>query len=100
MEEVRGVVIWAVIGLVLWVYFILVWIRVLIEITRMFARHWRPVGVTAVGLEVVYVTTDVAIRPIRRLIPPVRIGTVRLDLSVLILLIAILALRALVLSLP
>jgi YggT family protein len=94
------VLVWHIVALVLWVYYIVVWVRVLVEITRMFARRWRPVGVTAVGLEVIYASTDLALRPIRRLCPPVRIGTVRLDLSVLILLLAILALRWLVLSLP
>ena len=59
--------VWQIIALVLWVYFILVWVRVLIEITRMFARRWRPAGVAAVGLEVVYASTDVTLRPIRRL---------------------------------
>jgi YggT family protein len=94
------VLVWDIIGLVLWVYFIVVWVRVLIEIVRIFARRWRPVGVAAVGLELVYVSTDLTLRPLRRLIPPLRVGTVRLDLSVLILLIGILALRELVLSLP
>jgi YggT family protein len=88
----------AIIALVLWVYYIVVWSRVLVEITRMFARRWRPAGIAAIGLEVVYASTDVALRPIRRLCPPVRIGTVRLDLSVLILLLTILALRWLVQS--
>ncbi len=92
--------VWSIIALVLWVYYILVWARVLVEITRIFARRWRPVGVAAVGLEAVYVSTDLTLRPIRQVCPPVRIGTVRLDLSVLILLIAILTLRWVVLSLP
>ena len=86
-------VIWQSIALVLWVYYIVVIVRVVIEITRMFARNWRPAGVAAVGVEVVYSSTEAALRPIRRLCPPVRIGTVRLDLSVLILLLAIVALR-------
>ncbi len=92
--------VWKVIALVLWVYYIVVWVRLLIEITRMFARRWRPVGVTAVGLEIVYASTEVALRPIRRLCPPVKVGTVRLELSIPILLIAILVLRWVVLSLP
>jgi YggT family protein len=92
--------IWEIIALVLWVYYILVWARIIIEVTRMFARRWRPAGVAAVGLEVVYSSTDLALRPIRKLCPPVRIGSVSLDLSVLILLLAILALRYLVLRLP
>jgi YggT family protein len=92
--------VWQIIALILQVYYILVLARILIEVTRMFARNWRPVGVAAVGLEVVYSSTDPALRPIKRLCPPVRIGTVSLDLSVLILLLVILALRWLVLSLP
>jgi YggT family protein len=91
--------VWQIIGLVLWVYFIVIWVRVLIEITRMFARRWRPVGVTAIGLEVIYASTDVVLRPIRRLVPPIRIGTVRLDLSVMILLLVIIVLQRLVQSL-
>jgi YggT family protein len=91
--------VWQIIALVLWVYFIVIWVRILIEITRQFARSWRPVGVAAVGLEVIYASTDVVIRPIRRLIPPIRIGAVTIDLSVMILLLAIIALRVLVLSL-
>jgi YggT family protein len=84
---------WSIVALVLWLCYWVVWARILIEITRIFARRWRPAGLAALGLEVVYASTDVALRPIRRLCPPVRIGTVRLDLSVLILLLVILALR-------
>ncbi len=91
--------VWAIIALVLWVCFILVWVRLIVEVTRMFARRWRPAGVAAIGIEIVYSSTDLALRPLRRLLPPLRVGTVSLDLSVPILIIAILALRAVVLSL-
>jgi YggT family protein len=84
---------------VLYLYFLLIVARVVIDVTRQFARSWRPAGVAAVGLEVVYSSTDPPVKLFRRLIPPVRLGPVSLDLSVWILLIAILALRWLALSL-
>jgi YggT family protein len=86
-------VLWNVVSLVLWIYYVLVIARLIIEITRQFARSWRPVGATAMGLELVYISTDPPLRAIRRVCPPVRIGSVSLDLSVMILLLAILALR-------
>jgi YggT family protein len=84
---------WNSIGLVLWMYYILVVARLVVEITRQFARTWRPAGLAAIGVEAVYVSTDPPLRAIRKVCPPVRIGTVSLDLSVMILLLAILALR-------
>jgi YggT family protein len=84
---------WHSVGLVLWIYYLLVIARLLVEIVRQFARAWRPAGVAAVGVELVYVSTDPPLKAIRKVCPPVRIGTVSLDLSVMILLLAILALR-------
>lgn len=80
-------------------YIILILARFVIEATRQFARRWRPVGVAAVGIELVYLTTDPPVRLLRRLIPPVRLGSISLDLSILILLLVILALYWVVLSL-
>ena len=77
----------------LYLYSSLILARVVIETTRQFARTWRPAGVAAVGIEVVYLTTDPPVKPLRRLIPPLRLGSVSLDLSILILLLAILGLR-------
>ncbi len=81
-----------VVGYVLYLYIVVILARVVAEATRQFARSWRPVGVAAVGLEMVYVATDPPIKALRRLIPPLQIGGVRLDLSIMILLLAILAL--------
>ena len=86
--------VWSVVALVAYVLLVSVLIRVVIEVTRSFARTWRPAGATAVGLELVYTFTDPPIRLLRRVIPPLRIGQVSIDLSVLVLLIALSILRA------
>jgi YggT family protein len=90
---------WDIVGYVLYVYLLVILARFVVEITRQFARAWRPAGVAAVGLELVYVATDPPIRLLRRLIPPLQLGSVRLDLSIMILLLGILAAYWVVLSL-
>ena len=90
---------WSLVAFALYLYLLLVLTRIVIDVTRQFARSWRPVGVTAIGLEVVYATTDPPVRLLRRLIPPLRLGPLSLDLSIMILWIAILVLRSVALSL-
>ncbi|WP_375490205.1 YggT family protein [uncultured Jatrophihabitans sp.] len=85
--------VWGVVGYVLYVYILLVLARICLEITRQFARKWRPAGVAAIGVELVYVTTDPPIRLLRRLVPPLQLGSVSLDLSVIIVLIVLFALQ-------
>jgi YggT family protein len=55
-------------------------------VVRGFARDWRPVGGTAVSLELMYRVTDPPVKLLKRLIPAVRIGNISLDLSMMILL--------------
>ena len=90
---------WSVVAYVLYLYLLLVLARFVIEFTRQFARAWRPAGVAAIGLEAVYLATDPPIRLLRRLVPPVRLGSVSLDLSIILLLLAILALQWVALTL-
>jgi YggT family protein len=90
---------WSVLAYLFYVYVVFVLARIVVEVTRQFARSWRPVGVAAIGIEVVYVATDPPVRLLRRLIPPLRLGRVSLDLSVIILLLAILGLERIALSL-
>jgi YggT family protein len=78
---------------VLYLYLVVVLARLVVECTRQFARSWRPVGVAAIGLEIVYAVTDPPIKLLRRLVPPLHLGGVSLDLSILILLLAIIGLR-------
>jgi YggT family protein len=92
-------VFWDVVAYVLYVYLLVVLARFVIEFTRQFARSWRPAGIAAVGVEAVYVVTDPPIRLFRRLVPPIRLGSVSLDLSIILLLLTILALRWVALTL-
>jgi YggT family protein len=81
-------VVGSVIEIVLWVFIALLWIRFVVDWVQIFARAWVPRGVMLVLLEAVYSTTDPPIKALRRVIPPLRIGSLALDLSFLIVMIA------------
>ena len=55
----------------------------------MFARSWRPHGIVLVLLEMIYTVTDPPLKALRRVIPPLRLGSISLDLSFLVLIIAV-----------
>jgi YggT family protein len=75
-----------VIHTVLWVFIALLWVRFVFDWVQAFARSWTPRGPLLVVLEVVYSMTDPPIRALRRVIPPIRLGGVALDLSLLLVL--------------
>ena len=56
---------------------------------QIFARDYRPGGFTLILFEFIYTVTDPPIRGLRRIIPPLQLGGVRLDLAVLVLFIGI-----------
>ena len=79
----------AVLGLVYFVlllFFLLLLARLVFDYVMMFARSWRPSGVVAVGLEVVYSVTDPPLKALRRVIPPLRLGSFSIDLGFMVLL--------------
>jgi len=90
---------WGFVGYGLYLCVLVILARFVIDMTRQFARSWRPAGVAAIGIEVVYLVTDPPIRAIRKLVPPLRIGSVSLDLSIMILLFGILGLQWVALTL-
>ena len=90
---------WAIISAVLLVFLILLFARFVVDWVMVLARSWRPSGLVAAGLEVVYSTTDPPLKAVRRVIPPLNLGTIRLDLGVMVLLIAVVILRGITTSL-
>ena len=77
----------SVVYLVLWLFLALLFVRFIVDWVQVFARSWTPTGPVLVVLEVVYTITDPPILFFRRFIPPLRIGSVALDLSFMIVLI-------------
>jgi len=72
----------------LWIFIALMWIRFVVDWVQVFARSWTPTGFLLVVLEIVYSATDPPIKALRRVIPPLRIGTVAIDLSFIIVMIS------------
>ena len=66
---------------IVWVFLILLFVRLVVDWVQIFARQWTPSGVLLVVLEGVYTVTDPPIKAVRRYVPPLRIGQVALDLS-------------------
>jgi YggT family protein len=63
--------------------------RLIIDYVRMFARNWRPNSFLIAVFEVIYSVTDPPMKFVGRFVPPLRLGGVSLDLSFIVLLIAI-----------
>ncbi len=64
-------------------------IRLIIDYARMFARNWRPNSFLIAFFEMIYAITDPAMKFVGRFVPPLRLGGVAIDLSFIVLLIAI-----------
>ena len=77
---------WGFLYFLLLLFFILLIARLVFDYVMMFARSWRPSGVVAVGLEVVYSVTDPPLKALRRVIPPLRLGNFSIDLGFMVLL--------------
>ena len=78
-----------VLYLLLYVYFLVLIGRLVLDWIQVFARQWRPRGVILVVAEAIYTLTDPPLRAIRTVIKPVRIGGVALDLAFLVLILVV-----------
>lgn len=66
-------------------YVLILLLRIIIEMIQSFSRNWRPQRWFTIIAEPMFVITDPPVKALRRLIPPLRMGTVGLDVSVLVL---------------
>jgi YggT family protein len=86
-----GIVV-VVLTYLLWLYLLLLIGRLIFSWIQAFSRSWRPTGPVLVVAEAVFTATDPPLRLLRRFIPVIRLGTVALDLSFMVLFFLILLL--------
>lgn len=63
--------------------------RLILDYVRMFKSSWTPTGPVLFLAEAVYVITDPPLKLVRRIVPPIKLGPVAIDLSFIVLLIGI-----------
>ncbi|MBD7981424.1 MULTISPECIES: YggT family protein [Oerskovia] len=81
--------VFALLAFVLGLYLIVLIGRVVFDWVQVFARDWRPRGVMLVLAEAIYTLTDPPLRALRKVIPPLTLGQVRLDLAFIVLFLAV-----------
>ncbi len=84
----------AVLYYALTVFLVLLVLRLIFEYVFLLARSYQPSGVVAMLLELLYTVTDPPLKALRRVLPPLRIGGISLDLAFLVLFILVSILRS------
>lgn len=92
-------VLYAILYLLVHVLILIVLGRFAVDMVQSFARGWRPQGASLVLASSIYAVTDPIMNPLRRLIPPLRLGGIALDLSSMILIFGLVILESICISL-
>ena len=92
-------VVFAILYLLVHVLILIVLGRFAVDMIQSFARGWRPQGASLVLASSIYAVTDPILNPLRRLIPPLRLGGIALDLSSMIIIFGLVILESVCISL-
>lgn len=76
-----------VVYLALYLFVVTLFARFVMGAVMQFGRRWHPGRGSAAALEVVWSVTDPPLKALRRVIPPLRLGTVSFDLAAIALLV-------------
>ena len=71
------------------VFLLLLIFRLVMEYVFLLARSYRPTGPVAAVLELAYTVTDPPLKALRKVIPPLRLGQISLDLGFIVLFIVV-----------
>ncbi|MEV6599465.1 YggT family protein [Actinoplanes sp. NPDC051346] len=87
-----------IIYLLVYVFLLTLLARFVLGAVLQYGRRWQPGRGASAALESVWSVTDPPLKALRRVIPPLRIGTVSLDLASLVLLVILFVLLRFVLA--
>lgn len=59
--------------------------RLIFDYVQMFSKTWRPRGIVLYLVEAIYTITDRPMKFVGRFVPPLRLGSVSLDMSFIVL---------------
>lgn len=85
-----------VLYVLLYVYLLIILARFIMGMVLSYGRRWRPGRGAAAALESVWSVTDPPLSALRRVIPPLRIGTASIDLAGIVLLVMLFVLMTVV----
>lgn len=78
----------------------MLWAYLIVSIVRNVRPDWRPTGAMLLILDVVFTVVEKPLRFIRRFIPPLDLGGIRLDLAWIILYFATVILGGFIRNIP
>ncbi|MFV8380831.1 YggT family protein [Corynebacterium hindlerae] len=87
-----------ILALLLKIYLDLLIVRIVIEMIQSFSRQFRPPRWFALIAEPIFMVTDPPVKAVRKLVPPIQMGGVAMDVSILLLFLIIQVLLFIVLS--
>ena len=75
------VIIGLIIQWVLWIFLLILFARMILSWIPVLVRDWQPRGPMLVVAEVIYSITDPPLKLVRKVLRPVRVGNMMLDLA-------------------
>ena len=86
-----------VVYILVFVFLYVLFARFVMSLVMSIGRRWHPGRGASIALELVWSVTDPPLKALRRVIPPLRLGTVSVDLASLVLLVIVFVLMSFVL---
>ncbi|HEY5822263.1 MAG TPA: YggT family protein [Propionibacteriaceae bacterium] len=74
-------VVGSIINWVLWIFLLVLFARMILSWVPVLVRDWQPRGPMLIFAEIIYSITDPPLRTLRKVLKPVRIGNMMLDLA-------------------